>query len=277
MRPGVSVWENGHPQRFELSRINLKDSRPAPLVIFDYPKHPELASFRDVFVALRKDSLNVQAPPQEDQMITRRQSSFARRFVRRSGHARSYELFILVLATLFFLTLVIPDSTAQTYRVLYTFQGGRAGDGEMPLSGLIMDQEGSLYGTTQAGGPGRGVGTIFKLSPGGIETLLHVFDFGIPAEGEYPLSRLLRDPQGNLYGTTSWGGDVSCYPPYGCGTVYKLDPAGNLTILHAFTGADGWLLDLDTSLVRMLRAIYTGQRLKVAIMAILVIQSMAAE
>ena len=49
----------------------------------------------------------------------------------------------------------------------------------------------------------------------------------------------MGDPAGNLYGETTYGGDLSCYPPYGCGTVFKLDPAGKETVLHSFTGTGG--------------------------------------
>ncbi|MBA3913198.1 MAG: hypothetical protein H0X25_04960 [Acidobacteriales bacterium] len=165
----------------------------------------------------------------------------------RSACRKPLERVFLALATLCVFATAIPVLTAQTYKILYTFKGGLAGDGEMPLSGLVLDPQGNLYGTTLGGGTG-GDGTIFKLSPAGVETLLHVFDHHLPAEGAEPATGVIRDSQGNLYGTTRSGGDLNCYPPYGCGTVYKLDPAGNFTILHTFSGSDGWLLDDGSSL-----------------------------
>jgi uncharacterized repeat protein (TIGR03803 family) len=52
---------------------------------------------------------------------------------------------------------------------------------------------------------------------------------------------LVRDGAGNLYGTTGFGGDLSCFAPYGCGVVFKLDSAGHETVLYSFQGQpDGW-------------------------------------
>ena len=66
------------------------------------------------------------------------------------------------------------------------------------------------------------------------ETVLHSFASG--DDGEYPQSGVVVDAQGNLYGTTSEGGDLSCDAPYGCGTVFELHPDGTGTELHSFTG-----------------------------------------
>ena len=57
-----------------------------------------------------------------------------------------------------------------------------------------------------------------------------------------PASSLILDPEGNLYGTTVYGGDLACNTPFGCGTIYKLDATGKRTVLHSFTGkTDGGL------------------------------------
>jgi uncharacterized repeat protein (TIGR03803 family) len=71
---------------------------------------------------------------------------------------------------------------------------------------------------------------VFKLETSGMETVLYSFTGG--PDGGSPYGRLVRDGAGNLYGTTASGGDVIC----GCGTVFKLDPAGKETILYAFKG-----------------------------------------
>ena len=56
------------------------------------------------------------------------------------------------------------------------------------------------------------------------------------ANGWQPLAGLLRDAGGNLFGTTGLGGELKCIPPYGCGTVFKLDNVGKKeTVLHRFT------------------------------------------
>jgi len=112
---------------------------------------------------------------------------------------------------------------------LYTFSG--ATDGSQPLGVLIGDTQGNLYGTTSAGGNGNfglGNGVVFKLNLAtGQETVLHTFT---GPDGSSPAAGLFPDSVGNLYGTTLHGG------AYGYGTVFKLDPSGNLTTLHSFTG-----------------------------------------
>ncbi len=123
------------------------------------------------------------------------------------------------------------------YIVLYTFTGGT--DGGTLNGGLIEDESGNLYGTTTVGGAvnqcayGYGCGVVFKFDSAGNYTVLYTFTGG--SDGGNPFSDLARDEQGNLYGTTAWGGDVSC----GCGVVFKLDPVGNYTVLHTFHGVDG--------------------------------------
>jgi len=113
--------------------------------------------------------------------------------------------------------------------VLYAFTGESDGGG--PVGGLIRDAQDNLYGTTNTGGANEW-GTVFKLDASGNFTLLYTFK-GTP-DGAQPSAALLRDSAGNLYGTTSAGG------PDGVGTVFKIDPSGNETILHSFSsGADG--------------------------------------
>ena len=116
---------------------------------------------------------------------------------------------------------------------LYTFTGGA--DGSQPMASLIGDSEGNLYGTTSAGGTGNfgsGYGVVFKFDLNtGQETVLHTFT---GPDGCAPAAALAWDTQGNLYGTTPLCG------AHGYGNVFKLDPSGNFTSLHDFTGgADG--------------------------------------
>jgi uncharacterized repeat protein (TIGR03803 family) len=75
----------------------------------------------------------------------------------------------------------------------------------------------------------------FKLDAAGQETILHTFAGG--TDGSYPFAGVIRDASGNLYGTTTFGG-VSCSYPYSgpCGVVFKVDAAGNETVLYAFGG-----------------------------------------
>ncbi len=129
-------------------------------------------------------------------------------------------------------TVYMIDTTGQE-TVLYSFSGA-GGDGSYPLGGLVRDAKGNLYGTTSFGGA-YGFGTVYKLDVARKETVLYSFAGG--TDGAVPRAGLLRI-HGNLYGTTNRGGDPTC-PGGGCGTVFKLDPAGNETLLHVFTLTDG--------------------------------------
>jgi uncharacterized repeat protein (TIGR03803 family) len=113
--------------------------------------------------------------------------------------------------------------------LLYSFANGS--DGGNPGGGLIQDSQGNLYGTTHFGGV-HGAGTIFRVGPTGIETVLYSFTGG--SDGSQPNAGVTRDASGNLYGTTQFGGAS------GAGTVFKLDTSGVEAVLHSFTnGLDG--------------------------------------
>ena len=121
---------------------------------------------------------------------------------------------------------------------LYSFDNGA--DGGNPFGGLVQGGDGNFYGTTYQGGTSAncngGCGTVFKISPGGILTTLYNFGGG---NGSYPYTGLVLGSDGNFYGTTSSGGaSINC--PIGCGTVFRISPAGILTTLYSFdNGADG--------------------------------------
>jgi uncharacterized repeat protein (TIGR03803 family) len=115
-----------------------------------------------------------------------------------------------------------------TLNVLHNFTGA---DGAVPHGGLIFDAAGNLYGTTHNGGT-SGYGTVFQLTLSGALNVLHSFTGG--SDGAYPEAGVLADMAGNLYGTTYGGGAG------GQGTVFQLDPSGNLTVLYSLTGgSDG--------------------------------------
>lgn len=124
---------------------------------------------------------------------------------------------------------------------LYTFTGGS--DGQFPYATLLRDGSGNLYGTTQAGGntalcEGGGCGVVFKIDTSNRESVIYAFKGGI-VDGNDPYGGVVRDRQGNFYGTTIGGGTSNCVGE-GCGIVYKIDASGQETILHRFTnGADG--------------------------------------
>ncbi len=126
---------------------------------------------------------------------------------------------------------------------LFSFNGS---DGALPKSTLI-EAGGTFYGTASAGGGAAacvgGCGVVFQLTPNGTQTILHTFTGG--ADGAFPVGSLVRDAQGNLYGTATNGGRLNKACPTGCGTVYKLAPGPGatwtFTVLHKFTGeGDGY-------------------------------------
>ncbi len=134
--------------------------------------------------------------------------------------------------------------------VLYQFKGGP--DGAYPATELLLDEAGNLYGTARGGGIttdpacgfNYGCGVVFKIDREGGQSVFYSFEGG--ADGWGVSSGLIRDPAGNFYGVTIAGGisNTACTgdgPPGTCGVVFKLDPNGNETVLHSFTGgSDGY-------------------------------------
>jgi uncharacterized repeat protein (TIGR03803 family) len=127
-------------------------------------------------------------------------------------------------------TVFKVDGQTGQETVLYSF--GLQPDGAIPYGWVVRDALGNLYGTTVSGGAfcNPGCGTVFKLDPGGVETVLYSFTGG--SDGNQPGAGLTLDSEGNLYGTTIVGG------AFNNGTVFKLDPSGTFTVLHSF-GAPG--------------------------------------
>jgi uncharacterized repeat protein (TIGR03803 family) len=113
---------------------------------------------------------------------------------------------------------------------LYNFD---ASGGWGPLAGLVQASDGNFYGVAaeggntsqQCGGPQFGCGTVFEITPNGVLTTLHTFDF---ADGTLPLGTLVQATDGNFYGTTS-GGGTNQY-----GSIFKMTATGTLTTLYSF-------------------------------------------
>jgi uncharacterized repeat protein (TIGR03803 family) len=141
---------------------------------------------------------------------------------------------------------VFKLSAARAVTLLYQFQAGL--DGAGPYGGLVSDTNGNLYGVTQSAGnvSGKcfivgGCGTIFKTNmKSGKFTTVHRFNW---FDGTIPFGGVVSDSTGNLYGVAEEGGADLCKsgfgPAPGCGTIFKLDPAGKLTVLHRFKETDG--------------------------------------
>jgi uncharacterized repeat protein (TIGR03803 family) len=107
---------------------------------------------------------------------------------------------------------------------VYSFQNNGT-DGFRPLFGVVLDTAGNLYGTTMAGGT-YGYGTVFKVTPSGVQTILHSFNQN-GADGTNPEGALVIDANGNIYGATGGGGS-NCLPG-GCGTVFEIVSQMRLT------------------------------------------------
>jgi uncharacterized repeat protein (TIGR03803 family) len=124
--------------------------------------------------------------------------------------------------------------TAGNFSVLYTFVGGFACcDGAGPTAQPLQAADGNFYGTTHTGGAYRdiehqtGFGTVYRFNPTtGVVSIIHSFSLA-DGNGVFPNGPLVQANDGFLYGTTREGG-------VGGGTVFKIDTAGNLTLLHAF-------------------------------------------
>ncbi len=105
-------------------------------------------------------------------------------------------------------------------------------DGSVPV-GVIVGTDGNLYGTTEDGGA-YGRGTVFKISPKGVLTTLYSFcaQSGCP-DGSQPFTGVIQAADGNLYGTTNYGGLANV------GTVFKISTGGTLETVHSFVSTDG--------------------------------------
>jgi uncharacterized repeat protein (TIGR03803 family) len=134
---------------------------------------------------------------------------------------------------------VFTITAAGAETVLYSFTGNVSGstDGAGPYASLLLGSDGNFYGTTWVSGGVSGIGTVFKLTPAGVETVLHSFcGGGISSgclDGSYPQAALIQGSDGNYYGTTTTGGANHA------GSIYKLTPNGDLSVFYSFSGDDG--------------------------------------
>jgi uncharacterized repeat protein (TIGR03803 family) len=154
---------------------------------------------------------------------------------------------------------VTPDGTLTT---LYSFCSQTdCTDGANPQGALVLAKNGNFYGTTYLGGtncvnpgnPNTGCGTVFEITPQGQLTTVYSFCsqvvFGLCNDGSSPYAGLIQGTDGNLYGSTGYGGgnaaDNNCFCS-GFGTLFKITTAGQLTTLYDFcnfTNSNGFCLD----------------------------------
>jgi uncharacterized repeat protein (TIGR03803 family) len=118
--------------------------------------------------------------------------------------------------------------------VIHSFAGPPL-DGGYPQSGVVFSGD-AYYGTTVNGGAqsvgAASLGAVYRVDGEGNETVVYSFMGG--TDGVFPIASLIHDSAGNLFGTTEGGGAYLQF-----GTVFKLDPAGNETVLHSFGAGDG--------------------------------------
>ena len=120
-------------------------------------------------------------------------------------------------------------------KVTHNFTGNN-NDGAFPQGGLTLGTDGNFYGTTYEGGTVT-AGAVFKITPSGTYTTLYSFKGG--SDGAYPYAPPVEGNDGNFYGTTTAGGNTAKCGS-GCGTIYKITPAGALTTLYQFDITNGY-------------------------------------
>ncbi len=132
---------------------------------------------------------------------------------------------------------VYKITPAGALTVLHAFSYGDNGstDGAVPIGVLLEGSDRNFYGTTAFGGV-NGYGTVFKITPSGVETVLHSFTTAV-TDGSLPQAGLIDGGDGYFYGTASYGGT------YGAGVVFRITPAGQETIVYNFTAGAGGKVD----------------------------------
>jgi uncharacterized repeat protein (TIGR03803 family) len=134
----------------------------------------------------------------------------------------------------------VAQEASPTLTTLYSF-AGNASDGGFPVGGVAIGSHGTLYGTTDSGGPFN-AGNVFSLTPpassGGTWTEAILYNFTDGTDGAYPHAGVVIGPHGALYGTTAFGGLANV------GTAFSLSPPASPgdpwteQVLHGFTGGN---------------------------------------
>jgi uncharacterized repeat protein (TIGR03803 family) len=129
-----------------------------------------------------------------------------------------------------------PNQGQNGFTILYSFPECNS-DGSLYPSALTLGTDGNFYGTTLGNSfcPNP-YGTVFKVTPTGTFTTLHVFKGNGTGDGNAPMGPLTLGANGNFYGTTQEGGTSA----YNAGTVFKITPKGKLTLIHSFDNSVGY-------------------------------------
>jgi uncharacterized repeat protein (TIGR03803 family) len=125
---------------------------------------------------------------------------------------------------------VFKITTGGTFNVLHSFNGTNEGTAWYDTAAPIQGTDGNFYGTVSDGT--WNYGTVYKMTPSGSLTVLYQFGIG-GSTLRYPYA-LIQGTDGNFYGTCGYANGHSY------GAVFKITPHGELTVLHAFNGTDGW-------------------------------------
>jgi uncharacterized repeat protein (TIGR03803 family) len=112
--------------------------------------------------------------------------------------------------------------------VLHDF---KASDGAYPTAPVVEGSDGNFYGTVYEGGKNYDHGVVFKITPAGKFTSLHIFEGG--ADGEAPQTALVQATDHNFYGVTLGGGQSNM------GTVYKITTKGEYSVIYSFDSTTG--------------------------------------
>ncbi|MEI9929196.1 MAG: choice-of-anchor tandem repeat GloVer-containing protein [Rhizomicrobium sp.] len=129
--------------------------------------------------------------------------------------------------------LVAPKKKSGRWKEIVLYSFGTSSDGATPVSGVMLDSTGNLYGTTSLGGD-YGYGTVFKLSHGKAWTETKLHSFQNADDGAYPYAGVISDTGGNFYGATTQAGTS------GGGTVFALTPSGGSLKFSVLTSLPGW-------------------------------------
>ena len=129
---------------------------------------------------------------------------------------------------------IFEISSTGKFKLLYSFCSNCTGGGYAPGSGPMQASNGNLYGTTTLGGNYSGEGTVYQITTAGVFKTLYSFCAQANcADGAFPVGGLIQDSNGNLYGTTEYGG------ANGYGAVFELTSSNEFIVLHSFDNIDG--------------------------------------
>ena len=141
---------------------------------------------------------------------------------------------------------ITPGAPGGAFTTVYAFGANGVTDAALPYAGLTLGKDGNFYGTSYLGGQ-FGAGTVFKLTPGGSESVLYSFSGGGAVagsnDGASPYAAVIQGSDGNLYGTTATGG------AYSAGSVFRINPTTGAELpLYSFTGNPGGATGISGSL-----------------------------